>query len=116
MKNLLPYISSKNLISLLVIKFINKLIGKRDISVQKAYHLLLQLDLTNLSCLINNMNVQLLEMLTCTLPFIDKGDSMPKDTYLEKYCSRDKELEVKTLYKMHTFYNWSFKLGFTIQT
>lgn len=62
------------------------------------------------------MDVWLLENLTHTLPFINKGDFIFEDIYLEKYCSYDKELEAKTLYKIHTLYNWSSKLGFTIQT
>ena len=116
MKDLLPHISSKNPIGLLGINFMNKLIAERDISAQEACHLLLQLDLTSSSCSVGNMDVRPLEMLTCALPFIDKGNSMPGNTYLERYCSRDKELEARTLYKMHTLYNWSPKLGFTMRT
>lgn len=116
MKDLLLHISSKNAMGLLVMKFLNKLIRERDISVQQAWHLLLQLDLTSLSRLIGNMDVWLLEMLTCALLFINKGDSMPKDTYLERYCSCDKKLEARTLYEMYTLYNWSPKLVFTMQT
>lgn len=116
MKDLLPHISSKNPIGSLVIKFMNKLIGERDISAQKACYLLLQLDLTSSSRSFGNIDVRPLEMLTRALPFIDKGNFMPGDTYLERYCSRDKELEARTLYEIHTPYNWSLKLGFTMQT
>ena len=116
MKDLLPHISSKNPMGSLVIKFINKLIGKRDISAQEACYLLLQLDLTSSSRSVGNMDVRSLEMLTCALPFIDKGNSMPRDTYLERYCSHDKKLEARTLYEMHTLYNWSPKHGFTMRT
>lgn len=56
-KDLLLHIFSKNSMGLLVIKFINKLIGERDISGQKTCHFFLQLNLTSSSCLIGNMNV-----------------------------------------------------------
>lgn len=56
-KDLLLYIFSKNSISLLMIKFTNKLIRKRNISVQEVYYLFLQLDLTNLFFLVSNMNI-----------------------------------------------------------
>lgn len=116
MKDLRPHISSKNPMGSLVIKFMNKLIGERDISAQEACHLLLQLDLTNSSRLVGNMDVRPLEKLTRALLFIDKGDSMPGDTYLERYCSRDEELEARTLYEIHTLYNWSPKLGFIMRS
>lgn len=105
MKDFLLHRSFKNPMGSLVIKFMNKLIGERDISAQEACHLLLQLDLTSLSCLVGNRNVRPLEKLTRALLFIDKGDSIPRDTYLERYCSRDKELEASTLYEIHTLYN-----------
>ena len=57
MKDLLPHISSKNPIGLLVIKFINKLIRERDISTQEACQLLLQLDLSSLSRSVGNIDV-----------------------------------------------------------
>lgn len=49
MKELLPRVSSKSLMYSLIIKFMNKLIGERDISTQEACHLLLGLDLSNFS-------------------------------------------------------------------
>ena len=48
-KEIFPRISSKNSMSLLVIKFMNKLVGEREISVQKTRHFLLSLNLTSLS-------------------------------------------------------------------
>ena len=104
MKNFLLYIFFKNLIGLLVIKFINKLIKEKDISAYELYYLVLQLDLTNVSCLVGNISIQLLEKLTCVLSFIDKKNFMPKDANLERYCSRDMELQAKALYKIHRFY------------
>ena len=56
-KDFFLHISSKNPMGLLVIKFINKLIEKRDISLQKACYLLLQLDLTSLSCLVAKIDI-----------------------------------------------------------
>lgn len=103
-KDLLLYIFSKNSISLLMIKFTNKLIRKRNISVQEVYYLFLQLDLTNLFFLVSNMNIWSLKKFIYALPFINK-DSIPKNTYLEKYCSRDKEVEARMLYKMYMLYN-----------
>ena len=57
MKGILLYISSKNPMGLLVIKFMNKLIGERDIFAQETCHLLLGLDLTSSSRLVDSMNV-----------------------------------------------------------
>ena len=57
MKDLLPYVFSKSSMCLLVTKFINKLIGERDILAQEACYLLLHLDLTSSSCSVVGLNV-----------------------------------------------------------
>ena len=116
MKDILPHISSKNPMGSLVIKFMNKLIGERDISAQEACHLLLQLNLTSSSRSVGSMDVRPLEQLRRALPFIHKGDSKPGDTYLERYCDRAEKLEARTLYEMYTLYKWSPKHGFTLRT
>lgn len=80
MKDILPHISSKNPMDSLVIKFMNKLIGEKDISAQEACHLFLQLNLTSFSWLVGNIDVRPLEHFCRALLFIDKGDSRPGDT------------------------------------
>lgn len=57
MKDLISHMSLKNSMCLLVAKFINKLIEKKDILAQKACHLLLHLDLTSSSRLVAGLNV-----------------------------------------------------------
>lgn len=57
MKDLLPYVFSKSSMCLLVTKFINKLIGERDISAQEACYLLLHLDLISSSRSVVGLNV-----------------------------------------------------------
>lgn len=57
MKDLLPYMFSKSSMCLLVAKFMNKLIGERDISAQEACYFLLHLDLTSSSRSVADLNV-----------------------------------------------------------
>lgn len=116
MKDILPHISSKNPMCSLVVKFMNKLIGERDISAQEACHLLLQLNLTSSSRSVGNMNVRPRDQLRRDLPHIDKGNSKPEDTYLERYCQRAEKMETLTLYQIHALYNWSSRLGFNLRT
>ena len=55
--SILLHIFFKNPMGLLIIKFMNKLVEKRDISAQKMCYLFLSLNLTSLFCLIDSMNI-----------------------------------------------------------
>ena len=57
MKGIFSHISFKNPIDLLVTKLINKLVGEKNISMQKTCYLFLGLNLTSLSCLVNSINI-----------------------------------------------------------
>ena len=85
-KDLLPHVSSKSPMCSLVAKFMNKLIGERDISAQEACRLLLHLDLTSSSRTVGGLNVRSLEQLRRDLPNLDKSLASPLDTYVERYC------------------------------
>lgn len=85
-KDLLPHVSSKSPMCSLVAKFMNKLIGERDISAQEACRLLLHLDLTSSSRTVGGLNVRSLEQLRRDLPNLDKSLASPSDTYVERYC------------------------------
>lgn len=106
MKNFILQVSSKNPIYSLVVKFINKLIGKRNIFVQKACYLFLELDLSNFFYTLILLNVKFIKQLICDVSSIKIGHTMPNNIYLKKYCFCLADLKYLFLYQMQMLYNW----------